>query len=47
MNRRSFLSISAGLGGSCLIPSAIARRIRDVCIGNRHPLILAPDHSSF
>ena len=47
MNRRSFLSISAGVGGSCLIPSAIARRIRDVCIGNSHPLILAPDHSSF
>lgn len=46
MNRRSFLSISAGVGGSCLIPSAIARRIRDVCIGNSQPLILAPDRSS-
>ena len=29
MNRRSFLSIIAGSGGSCLIPAAIARRIRD------------------
>ena len=47
MNRRSFLSISAGVGGSCLIPSAIARRIRDVCIGNNHPLILAPERFSF
>jgi hypothetical protein len=46
MNRRSFLSISAGVGGSCLIPSAIARRIHAVCIGASQPLILAPDRSS-
>lgn len=47
MNRRSFLSIIAGSGGSCLIPVAIARRIRDVCLGNSQPLILAPERFSF
>lgn len=47
MNRRSFLSIIAGSGGSCLIPAAIARRIHDVCIGASQPLILAPERFSF
>ena len=47
MNRRSFLTLSAGVGGSCLIPGAIARRIRDVCLGNSQPLILAPSNPSF
>lgn len=42
MNRRSFLSIIAGSGGSCLIPAAISRRIHDVCIGANQPLVLAP-----
>lgn len=46
MNRRSFLSIIAGSGGSCLIPAAISRRIHDVCIGASQPLILAPDRFS-
>jgi hypothetical protein len=47
MNRRSFLSIIAGSSGSCLIPAAIARRIREVCIGASQPLILAPERFSF
>ncbi len=47
MNRRSFLSIIAGSGGSCLIPAAISRRIHDVCIGASQPLILAPDNPFF
>ena len=46
MNRRSFLTIAAGAGGSFLIPAAIAGRIRDVCIGASEPLILAPDRFS-
>jgi hypothetical protein len=46
MNRRSFLSIIAGSGGSCLIPAAISRRIHEVCIGASQPLILAPDRFS-
>jgi hypothetical protein len=47
MNRRSFLTFAAGACGSCLIPDAIARRIRDVCLGNSQPLILAPSNPSF
>ncbi len=43
MNRRNFLMLSGLAGGSCLIPAAIARRIRDVCLGNSQPLILTPD----
>ena len=34
MNRRSFLSIIAGSGGSCLIPAAISRRIHDESAGS-------------
>jgi hypothetical protein len=47
MNRRSFLSIIAGSGGSCLIPAAISRRIHDICIGASQPLILAPSNPAF
>lgn len=47
MNRGSFLSIIAGSGGSCLIPTAIARLIHDVCIGASQPLNLAPERFSF
>ena len=39
--------LSGLAGGSFLIPSAIARRIRDVCLGNSQPLILAPTDFSF
>lgn len=47
MNRRSFLMLSGLTLGSCLIPGAIARRIRDVCLGNSQPLILAPSNPAF
>lgn len=47
MNRGSFLSIIAGSGGSCLILTAIARRILDACIGASQPLKLAPERFSF
>lgn len=47
MNRRNFLMLYGAAGGSCLIPAAIARRIRDVCLGNSQPLILAPERFSF
>lgn len=39
MKRRNFLSIAAGSYGSCLIPSAIARQIHDICIGASQQLI--------
>jgi len=42
MNRRHFLSLSGLVSGGCLIPASLARRIRETCIGNRQPLILAP-----
>lgn len=44
MNRRSFLMLSGPTLGSCLIPGGIARRIRDICLGNSQPLILAPSN---
>jgi|LakMenE18May11ns_1017448.scaffolds.fasta_scaffold9697294_1 hypothetical protein len=44
MKRRNFLHIAAGLGGSCIIPVTIARRIQDICLGNSDALILAPEH---
>ena len=47
MNRRNFLMLSGAAGGSCLIPAAIARRIRDICLGNSQPLILAPERFAF
>jgi hypothetical protein len=47
MNRRNFLTLAGASAGSFLIPSTIARRIRDVCLGNSKPLILAPSCHSF
>ena len=47
MKRRNFLMLSGLSAGSFLVPAAIARRIRDVCLGNSQPLILAPDRFSF
>ena len=47
MNRRSFLTLAGSAFGSFLIPSAVARRIQDVCLGNSQPLILAPANHSF
>lgn len=43
MNRRSFLSLSGLVSGCTLIPAGLARRIHETCIGNRQPLILAPE----
>jgi hypothetical protein len=43
MNRRSFLSLSGLVSGSTLIPADLARRIHETCIGNRQPLIIAPE----
>ena len=42
MNRRSFLTLSGLASGSILIPATLARRIRETCIGNQQPLIIAP-----
>jgi hypothetical protein len=47
MNRRHFLTLAGASAGSIWIPSIIARRIRDVCLGNSQPLILAPPSHSF
>jgi len=47
MNRRNFLTLAGASAGSFLIPAAVARRIREVCLGNRQPLILAPASHSF
>lgn len=47
MNRRNFLTLAGASAGSFLIPAAVARRIRDVCLGNSQPLILAPASHSF
>ena len=45
MNRRSFLTLSGLASGSILLPAALARRIRETCIGNQQPLILAPEEA--
>jgi len=45
MNRRHFLSLSGLVSGGCLIPASLARRIRETCIGNAQPLILAPEQA--
>jgi hypothetical protein len=47
MNRRNFLSLAGASAGSFLIPAAVARRIRDVCLGNSKPLVLAQSSHSF
>jgi hypothetical protein len=47
MNRRNFLTLAGASAGSFLIPSAIARRIRDVCLGISQPLTLALAGHSF
>ncbi len=43
MNRRNFLTLGGEIMGACLIPGPVARRIRDICVGNSQPLILAPE----
>jgi hypothetical protein len=47
MNRRHFLTLAGASAGSFWIPGIIARRIRDVCLGNSQPLILAPASHRF
>lgn len=40
MNCRNFHIPTDSVGGSCLIPAVIARRMRDVCHGNSQTLML-------
>lgn len=42
MRRREFLTLSGLALGSVLIPSSVARLIRDTCIENGEPLLVAP-----
>jgi len=42
MRRREFLTLSGLALGSVLIPSQVARLIRDTCVKNGEPLIIAP-----
>lgn len=47
MNRRHFLSLSGLVSSSCLIPAALARRVQEVCINNRKPLLITPHDPGF
>jgi hypothetical protein len=42
MNRRSFLSLCGLAAGSCLVPDAIARVIRDTCVLADQPYLILP-----
>jgi len=42
VNRRSFLSICGLAAGSCLVPEAIARVIRDTCVLAQEPYLVLP-----
>jgi hypothetical protein len=42
MRRREFLSLCGLAAGSCLVPDAIARVIRDTCILTREPYLILP-----
>jgi hypothetical protein len=42
MNRRSFLSLCGLVAGSCLVPDAIARVIRDTCVLADQPYLILP-----
>jgi hypothetical protein len=48
MKRRDFLSLFGLAAGSVLIPTPVARLIRDTCVLNGQPLVIAPPtkHSS-
>ena len=42
MNRREFLSLCGLAAGSCLVPEAIARVIRDTCVLAEKPYLILP-----
>ena len=42
MNRRDFLSLCGLAAGSCLVPDAIARVIRDTCVLADQPYLILP-----
>ena len=42
MKRRDFLSLCGLAAGSCLVPDAIARVIRDTCVLAREPYLILP-----
>ena len=42
MKRRSFLSLCGLAAGSCLVPDAIARVIRDTCVLAERPYLILP-----
>ena len=46
MLRRSFLSLCGLAAGSCLVPDAIARAIRDACVLAERPYLVLPRNPS-
>lgn len=42
MKRREFLSLCGLVAGSCLVPEAMARVIRDTCVLARQPYLVLP-----
>ena len=42
VNRRDFLSLCGLVAGSCLVPDAIARVIRDTCVLAEQPYLILP-----
>jgi hypothetical protein len=46
VNRRSFLSLCGLAAGSCLVPDAIARAIRDACVLAERPYLVLPRNPS-
>ena len=46
MKRRDFLSLCGLAAGSCLVPDAIARAIRDACVLAERPYLVLPRNPS-
>jgi len=46
MKRRDFLSLCGLVAGSCLVPDAMARVIRETCVLAREPYLLLPRNPS-
>jgi hypothetical protein len=46
MRRRDFLSLCGLAAGSCLVPQAVARVIRDTCVLSERPYLLLPRNPS-